>query len=271
MRKLAVLALAAMAATACDEGTGLNGTRVGVELALPTQSASVASSVSSSAVGFEGATAASIDISGSNGVLTLDTVHVILAEFELEHMDNDGEDCDSVSVGTSCEEFEAPPSLVRLPLDGGTMTAVSAEVQPGQYGQIEFEIEDLDDDEDDPVEQQQIHELRDAILAEFDDWPRQASMRIVGSFTPDGAIDAIPFVVYVEAEIEVELDFQSPFVVTEEDVTRTVTVELDPADWVRLGNGTVINLADYDYASTGLVPELEAEIENGFHSVEHDD
>ena len=95
-------------------------------------------------------------------------------------------------------------------------------------------------------------------------------MRLVGTFTPtDG--DPVPFRVYVEAEIEVELEFDTPFVVTADDVSRTITVELDPNDWFLLGNGSVVNLAQYDYPTTGMVPEFEVEIENGFKSVEHDD
>lgn len=283
MKKLMTVVLAAVLVAACDEGTGPNGTRVAIEFATAASSSSI--------LGF-GAVAASIDVEGSNGVLILDTMHVIVNEFELERvgasagcdddeaglefaadddgMDEDEPEDDDLEDDDDCEEFETGPSLQSLPLDGGTTTVVSADVTEGEYGFVEFEIEDLEDDEDDLVEAGWIDELRAMINEEFDTWPEQASMRVVGTFTPtDG--DPVSFVTFVEAEIEVELAFDSPFVVTAEDVNRTVTVEWSPADLLLRGDGTVLNLADYDYESTGMVPELELEVENGFKHVEHDD
>ena len=263
MRKMLAAALVALVAVACDEGTGINGgAQVSVDFATRSGSTSM--------LGFGGALQ-SVDVQGSNGTLTLDTAHVILNEFELEYVE-DLADCDSATAGDDvCEEFEAGPSLLSLPLEGGgTTTAVTVEIPVGEYSELEFEIEDLEDDEEDPIEAQQIEELRQEILAQFDDWPRKASMRLIGTFTPtDG--DPVPFKVYVEAEIEVELAFQTPFVITEDDVARTITVDLVPSDWFLLGDGTVIDLSQYDFASTGMVPEFEAEISNGFKSVEHDD
>lgn len=276
MKKFMTVVLAATLVAACDEGTGPSGTRVAIEFAA-------APSSSSSILGF-GAVAASIDVEGANGVLTLDTMHVILNEFELERVgalagcDDDEADLELAADNMDedepedddCEEFETGPWLQSLPLDGGTTTAVSADVPEGEYGFVEFEIEDLEDDEDDLVEAGRIDELRAMINEEFDTWPAEASMRVVGTFTPaDG--DPVSFVTFVEAEIEVELAFDSPFVVTAEDVSRTITVEWSPADLLLRGDGTVLNLADYDYESTGLVPELELEVENGFKHAEHDD
>ena len=273
MKKLmvGVIALAAVTATACEEGTGtgLNSTRVAIEFATPV-------SMSASMLGFGGSVARSVDVDGSNGVLTLDTIHVIVNEFEMERVE--GMACDSTAMGgddddgddDGCEEFEAPPTLMQLPLDGGATTAVTADVPEGEYDELEFEVEDLEDDEDDVGEAVRIDSLRSAIIDEFGEWPHEASMRVVGSFTPTEG-EAIPFVVYVEAEIEVELEFDAPFVVTPEDVSRTVTVELSPRDWFTRGDGSVIDLSQYDYATTGQVPEFEVEIEDGFKSVEHDD
>lgn len=265
MRKWIAVALVGLVAAACDDGTGLGGgAQVSVEFATQ-------ASTSSSLLGF-GQVARSVDVEGSNGVLTLDTVHVIVNEFELERVE-DLEDCDSTSAGGDddfCEEFESGPSLLNLPLDGGTSTAVMADIPEGEYDEIEFEIEDLEDDEDDPVEAAEIEELRTEILAQFPNWPRKGSMRLVGTFTPTGG-DPVPFTVYVEAEIEIELEFATPFVVTADDVSRTITVELRPSDWFLLGNGSVLDLSQYDYDTTGMVPEFDVEIENGFEGAEHDD
>lgn len=264
MKKWMAVALAGLLAAGCDDGTGISGARVAVDFSTtPTTAASI--------MGFGTPIAASIDVPGSNGVLTLDTVHVILNEFELERVE-DLAGCDSAETDDhdACEEFEVGPALLELPLDGGTTTAVSADVQPGEYGQLEFEIEDLEDDEDDPSEAEAIADLRDDILARFDDWPREASMRLVGTFTPTEG-DPISFRAYAEAEIEVELEFDTPFVVTEEDVSRVVTVELDPSSLFKRPDGSVLNLAEYDYPSSGRVLAFEFEMENGFEGVDHDD
>lgn len=285
MRRMATILVAASAATAvaaCDGGTGLNDSAV-VEVAFETRTSGAGGEMG--LLGFGGGQiAGSIEVSGSNGVLSIDTVHVIMAEFELEReddagaCDDDGIDDDSDSDGDDddrlCPDFDAPPSFLSLPLGDGPRTVVSAQIPAGVYDELEFEIEDLDDDEDDEEEARQIAELREEIRGQFPNWPREASMRVAGTFTPvDGetAGEAQRFVVYLEAEIEVELEFDTPFVVTETDVSRTITVELDPADWFRLGNGTVINLAAHDYETTGSLLEFEVEIENGFKSVEHDD
>ncbi|MGK7313169.1 MAG: hypothetical protein ACN0LA_13095 [Candidatus Longimicrobiales bacterium M2_2A_002] len=265
MRKWIAVALVGLVATACDESTGLGGsTQVSVDFATR-------ATTSASVLGF-GQVARSMDVNGSNGVLTLDTVHVIVNEFELERVE-DLAGCDSTSAGEDddfCEEFETGPSLLNLPLEGGTSTAVMADIPEGEYDEIEFEIEDLEDDEDDPVEAAEIEDLRTEILAQFPDWPRKGSVRVVGTFTPTGG-DPVPFTVYAEAEIEVELEFASPFVVTADDVSRTITVEFSPSDWFLRDDGSVLDLSQYDYDTTGMVPEFDVEIEDGFEGAEHDD
>lgn len=286
MRRMATILVAAAAATAvaaCDGGTGLNDGAV-VEVAFETRTTSAGGELG--LLGFGGGLiAGSIEVSGTNGVLSIDTVHVIMAEFELEREDDMGacdddgvaDDSDSDDDGDDdrlCPDFDAPPSFLSLPLGDGPTTVVTAQIPAGVYEELEFEIEDLEDDEDDGEEARQIAELLEEIRGQFPNWPREASMRVAGTFTPaegETAGEAQRFVVYMEAEIEVELEFDTPFVVTETDVGRTITVELDPADWFRLGGGTVINLAAHDYETTGSLLEFEVEIENGFKSVEHDD
>lgn len=277
MRRMATIALAAAAVAACDTGTGLNG---GAQVSIAFDARTAGTAAGMEMLGFGGGLISeSVEVSGSNGVLSIDTAHVIMSEFELDRMDDfdrcdddgdDGDDGSDDGDDSLCPDFDAPPSFLSLPLGNGPKTVVSAEIPVGRYDELEFEIEDLDDDEDDAIEAQQIEELRAEIRAQYPNWPRDASMRVAGTFTPTGG-EPEPFVVYLEAEIEVELEFDTPFTVTETDVGRTITVELDPADWFTLGNGTVINLADHDYETTGSLLEFEVEIENGFKSVEHDD
>lgn len=264
MRRLPILLLAAATLSACDNGTGVEE---GATVSVRFQSATATAAAPAGAMAMF--TPQAMTLTGSNGVLVLDRVDVILNEFELERVE-DLVGCDDDVDDDGCEKFEAAPSFLNLPLEGGAATAVTGEVPVGQYSELEFEIEDLEDDEENPEEAAQIEALFASVRAQFADWPREASMRVAGTFTPEGG-EAMPFVVYFQAEIEVELEFATPFVVTEDDLSRSISVELQPADWFLNTDGTVMNLAEFDFATTNTVKEFEVEIENGFKQVEHDD
>lgn len=206
--------------------------------------------------------AQSLTLPGSNGALTLDEVWMIVAEFELEREGDDA--CDDSIDHDSCEEFEAPPQFIQLPLDGDTEPTVSQAVPAGVYDELEFEIEDLklDDDDEDAGE---IQALFDAIRAQFPDWPEEASMLVIGTFTPTGG-SAVAFRVFFKAEIEIEIDFDPPLDLTD-GTDASVDVVVDPAAWFTRPDGTVMDLSQFE----GQVVEFESEMENGFSEFEFDD
>lgn len=250
--------LCALAAGACGDTTGPAGVdRVDVQFAAVTSAADPGSTQDGS-----------IELTGSNGTVRIDEMHIIVAEFELERTPDalcvDGDD------GDDCEEFEAGPSFVNVPLDGAGVLAVRHMVPAGTYHELEFEVEDLEDDEDDPEEAQLIAALRTQIRAQFPDWPANASMLLVGSFTPTGG-DPVPFRVYFEAEIEIELDLVPPVVIDGAGGDPVFTVRIDPNLLVRNSDGTVRNFALLDYDATGRVVAFELEIENSITEVEFDD
>lgn len=265
MKAAAVSALAVMGLAACDDGTG-PGDRASVAVAFSAAGGGSALLAEDGAAFRSPWGVQSVAVAGTNGTLVIDELRIIVAEFELERLDDDaceGDDDD-------CEEFEAPPAFVNVPLDGGETVAVTALVAPDTYDEMEFEIEDLEDDEDDPVQAQQIAQLRADILAEFPDWPREASMLVVGTFTPtDG--DPMAFRAYFEAEVEIELDLVPPVTVTDDGGGATFTVHIDPGAWFTRGDGSVMNLAQFDFDATGSVVEFEVEIEDGFSEIEFDD
>ena len=268
LSSVAVVMSAALAAAGCDDGMG-PGTGAPVAVAF-TAASQTGSASMRSGDGWSALLAAeSLTLQGSNGTLVIEELHVIVEEFELDRLDDDAcdgidDDGDSDGVGDDdCEEFETGPIFVNVPLDGGEVVAVNAQVTPDTYDELDFEIEDLDDDTGAHVQ------LLSEIRATFPDWPRDASMLAVGTFTPTGG-EAIPFRVYFEAEVEIEMDLVPPVTVTEAD-GGTFTVTLDPAFWFGRPDGTVWNLAQLDYDATGSVVEFEVEIENGFVEVEFDD
>ncbi|MBW3554672.1 MAG: hypothetical protein KY466_14250 [Gemmatimonadetes bacterium] len=252
-------ALAALGTAACDETTGPGqGAQVAVAFSAAASSSTAAAAAESGSL----LRTRNVSIAGTNGTLVLEELRIIVAEFELERVSD--EDC--VDGNDACEEFEAAPAFVNVPLETGQTVAVTAFVEPDTYDELEFEIEDLEDDEEDPVKAQQIEALMNGIRAEFPDWPREASMLAIGTFTPtDG--DPMPFRVFFEAEVEIEMDLIPPVTVTDDGSGATFTVNIDPALWFKRSDGTVMDLA----ALTGTVVEFEVEIENGFTEIEFDD
>jgi hypothetical protein len=239
-------AVAVLALMACGDAAGpAQDGRVAVEFSARAGSADGAAQQNGSLV-----------LEGTNGVLRIDQLHVIVDRFELKRLDDDR--CGSGD--RACEKFVAPPMLLDLPLDGREVIAVQQAVEPDTYRRLRFEIEDLDDDETDPVRAQQIRDLWQAIRARFADWPRDASMLVVGTFTPTGGASQ-SFRVYFEAEIEIELRLNPPVTVAEGG---TFTVELDPALLFRTSTGAVRNLAQLDFSRSGRAHEFRTEIRQGF-------
>lgn len=222
----------------------------------------------------------SLTVAGTNGVLTLDRVHLIVDELELEGAEGACE----VPDDDDCEDFDFGLGFVDLPLDGDPVTVDTGPVPLGTYHELEFEVEDLDlddDGEDDGEddggddgagddEDADVRALADHIRGEWPDWPDEASARIAGTFAPEGG-DPVEFRAYFEAEVEIEIDLDPPLVIDDEGANRTITVGVHPDRWFERADGTVWDLSEHDFDETGEVLELEAEMEDGAWEVELDD
>lgn len=266
-RALAVMA-ASVAFGACDDDTlGVEGGRT-VALNFRVGSAELAQPASSPGLAPVGPAAVAgppMTIAGTNGILTISEIRLIVAEVELK-----GED-DDTCEDDDCTDFEAPPRLLDLPLDGEPVEAFVGFIPSGIYDELEFEIEDLEDDEDDTDFATEIAALREQILDEFPDWPRQATALIVGTFESE-ADGVVEFRVYVEAEIEVERAIVPPLVVGEGGgLSADLTVDIRPDVWFTRSDGSVLPLHLYDFDLTGSLLELEVELEDGFTEIEIDD
>lgn len=269
----AVLAVSAMfVLAACDDGTGVDGPQnvsvafqVGADAPLAGPAA---------APGPAGAPARVISFDGSNGTLVLNEVLLIVSEAELEHVDGscsgEGLEDSASNDDDYCPDFEVGPRLIELPLDGSQIEAFDGLIAPGIYKELEFEIEDLEDDEESAAERAAIEALRAEILTMVPDWPRKASVYVTGTFQPvDGEPEA--FRVFVEAEIEIEMDLVPDLVVGDDGVaTRDLLVDVRPDLWFRDGLGGVMDLRAWDYDATGELLALELEMEEGFVEVEYD-
>lgn len=208
-----------------------------------------------------------LEITGSNGTLRIMDVRLIAAEFELERISD--EDCDLLTgeAHDNCEEFELPPFFVDLPLDETRVTIGAANIEPDTYDELEFEVENLDDDDGNPG-------VADALLtdirAQFPDWPQKASVLLEGEFEPTGGTPQ-PYRVYVDAEIEIEMDLSPPLTIDADGVSEDLTIVVDPAMWLLRTDGTVVDLSAADFSNTGDLYQFEVEFENGFKEIEFDD
>lgn len=218
-------------------------------------------------------------IEGANGRLELTDIRFVVDKLKFER---DDAACESAEAGDAadaddCEEVEAPPFFLALPLDGTAVDVGTGRLVPGLYEEFEFEVEDLDlddepDDEDADDDDAEYGALAEAVRAEFPAWPDGASAVFVGSFVPADGGAARPFTAFVDAEVEVEMEFEPPVEVGE-DAGGAFTVEIDPAAWFASASGDVLDLSAYDAGSGRDLLELEAKLKDGFRSlkVETDD
>lgn len=251
-RMAALAALATLAACGDATGGGDGGRRVDVRMSVAS-GAAVRQAAGAQAAG-------QMVIAGGNGEITLTELRVVVAEFEL-----DGDDDANPCTDDDCEDYDAGPSFVDLPLTGGSVTVASGDLPDGTYDELEFEVEDLDDDEENPRERAAIDSLRQVIAAAVPDWPRQASILAVGTFRPrvNGALGAPqPFRVFFRAEIEIEMDLVPPLVVSASSASRRVSLTLDPAAWFSTAGGNVMDLGALNGQTVRWDDDIR--IRNGF-------
>ena len=75
-------------------------------------------------------------------------VLIVVIAVSGEHLDASRWD-DDAYIAEHCEDFDAGPMFIDLPLTGGAVPVGSGELPAGVYEEVEFEVEDLDDDEED--------------------------------------------------------------------------------------------------------------------------
>lgn len=268
LKRITTAAVAAFALSACGDSTGVDDP---ASVALNFRVATGASSPATAGPALTSSPALvagpPLALEGTNGTLTLEEIRLIVAEVELE---GDDDACDDDLPGDDCVDVEAPPRFLDLPLDGSPVQAFSGSIPAGVYEELEFEIEDLEDDEDDTRFAAEIAALQVQISGEFPDWPRKATALVVGSFE-DMSGETSSFRVFIEAEIEIERDLVPPLVIGADGASPDLVVDLRPDIWFGRADGTVMDLSLFDYDATGQLLEFELEMEDGITEVEIDD
>jgi hypothetical protein len=268
---LSVVALVAFVA-GCSDATGSSAGRVAIRFG--TEPAGAARSIGSDAnAAMAVALADEVVATGTNGTLKIEDIQFIVSEVTLKRAENaacrheakqggknDGKH--ENDANDDCKKFEGGPFLVDLPLGGGVVTVLQADVPPGTFRAVEFEIDDFEmDDDDDNAEHVRSSELFAQLRALYPNVPARANMVVKGVFTPTAGA-ARPFIVYFNADIEIKQRFEEPLVVEEGG---GVTVRIDPTKWFIRGN-QVRDLSALD----GKLVEFEFEMRQGFIKAECD-
>jgi hypothetical protein len=221
MKRTTLILGAALLVAACSDGTGPNS-QAGVSLsfAAPAAGAAPASPGMSMSV-------AAIDLTdGQGNTLTLDKVEIVLREIELKRQIAPG--CDDLPGDDDCEEFEAGPVLLDLPLDGNVATMVTITPDPDVYDEVEFDIHKVSND--DP---------EDATFRETYPDMVGKSIRVQGSFNGQ------PFTYETDLDVEQEFDLSPPLTVGADAAAATnVTIMVDVDAWFRDLSGTLVNPQD---------------------------
>src|SRR5574341_577139 len=245
---LAAVLVTIAAWTSCGDSTGPGAS---VTVRFRTGSSVVSAGRLGSPASFSVMGTQDIVVTGSNGTLTITDIRLIVDELELEAVETT--DCQGDEEQAGCEEFETGPLATQVPVDGTPVTVTSDQIPPGTYDELEFEVEDaeVDDGEsDDAGESQALADLLATLRQTYPDWPDNASMVVVGTFTPTGGT-AQPFRAYFAAELEVEMPIDPPLVI--DAGNHTLTVQLHSEAWFVNPDGTVKDLSQFDFPTTGQV------------------
>ena len=244
-RAMPIVILATFALVACTDGAGPRGAGK-VSLALSTLSTS---SLPSAPTGQ--ALSASLQAGGpetftdaSNNTVAISSVELVLRKVELKPVErtdcnessqttvstvataasdgNDGNDGNEMNeADEQCDELEAGPILVDLPL-GGIERMFEATVPAGTFDELKFQIHKPSDDGD---------AADHAFLAAHPDFAG-SSIRVTGTF--NGAA----FTYTSDLDVEQELTFNPPVVVTAGTPAK-LTVSLDLSGWFRSSGALV--------------------------------
>lgn len=209
--------MAALALAACQQSTA-PATSGQMKMAFTTRPAP-------SAAGTAGVTSflvmGSDTLVGASDTLVLDTVQVVLRKVELKRVE--GSACDTLmsdeGKDDGCEEVEAGPVLVNLPLGDTAAQTFSVAIPIGSYDKVEFQVHVPTSD------------VRDqAFLAAHPEFSG-SSIRVVGSFNGQA------FVFTTALTAEQELELSPPLTVSDTGAT-ALTIRTDVSKWFL--NGTTL-------------------------------
>lgn len=219
---------------ACGEGTGPTAP---ISLSFATRRP-VGIAAPAGAPSFEAGVSGSDTLKDATNTLIITKAEVVLREIELKRQDV--VDCDLVPEPEGCEEFETGPLLVDLPLGAGAQQAVAVDIPAGTYTEVEFDVHKVSGD--DPAE------------AAF----RQAHPDFVGkSIRVQGTFNGTAFTYETDLDVEQELAFDTPLVISDGSAATNLTIRVVLADWFKSASGGLLDpaTANKGQPNEGIVKE----------------
>ena len=241
-RSLLILPVGILAVAACSDSTAAGS--ASMTLSVANRSA-VTSSASIGAL-------ADVTVTSGANTLVINKVQIVLGEIELKQASvecTEGSHSGPGRGGDDCPEVELDPVLVDVPLSGATTTLdLGALVPAGTYRELEFKIENVDDDSG-----------AEAAFAAAHPELRGASVRVEGTYNGQ------PFVFKSNLEAEIELEFNSALTVSASQPLN-LTLAVDVGAWFKGVGGTVLD------PSNGVnALAIAANIRSSFAAFEDDD
>ena len=171
-----------------------------------------------------------------------------------EHSDSAGGDGVAERDGEGCEEIEAGPTLVSLPLgDTAVLALVSVAAPAGQYDKLEFKIH-------------APRLPRDSAFLTANPGFDSISIKVTGTFSHAGTRTDFTFTSALEAEQEADIN---PPLVVDASGTANVTLRFDISGWFA-GPGGVGVVDPGNAANAGLIEENIHRSINAFEDDNHD-
>jgi hypothetical protein len=222
MRRLTVAStlLIAFALAACSDANTPTQFR-NVQVSFATQSAGSAPLAATIPMGAMSAAAMGDTVSSGSDTLIITSAEIVLREIKLKRIDVAS--CDLSPDDDGCEEFEAGPVLVSLPLSPGAEVEFELDVPPGTYSQIEFEVHKVENEPSDIVFLQSYPEFADL------------SIRVEGTF------NGTSFSFESDLGVEQVLTLIPALTVEEGSGSVNVTVFVDLDAWFRDPSGGILD------------------------------
>lgn len=206
---LAIVVPALLAvATACDSTSPNERQGVGISFSTKTIAPGAGASMA-------------ITVTSGANTLVITKAQLVLRELELKLAASSS--CATGTGDDACEEIQLGPMLIDLPVTDAIATPITAEVPPGTYREIEFDIRRPGTD---PADVAFV-----AANPNFDN----VSIRVEGTY------NGTPFVFTSELDQEVQIDLDPPAVIT--GANNNVTIAVNIRDWFTGTGGTLINPA----------------------------
>lgn len=186
---------------------------------------------------------------GANS-LTINHAQVVLSRIELSPSGS----CATAGEKDDCDELQAGPAVVDLPVDGTTKVVLDGTVPPGKYTALHAKLDAVKADEDETGVS--------AFLVAHPDW-KGISVKVTGVFT-DAKSQTHDFTFASEADAEIEAAFQPAITVAAG--TSNITVSVDVASWFKDKTGAVIDPTDPANAHT-----IDHNVQRSFRTFEDHD